>query len=359
MGAIKGPTLVSPKTAGGHFMSYPQDPHQASNQPYGQPGQEPYGQTPHDQTPYGQTPYGQPNIGPFAQPENPYGPAPQQPYGQPNIGPFAQPENPFDNSGGQAQQPYGQPGSPYGNVGGVSQQSFEPYGQPQQYGAPPLQPGYPQQQFFGAQPPAGGGKGKGGVIALVVIAVVVALGVGGYLAFGTTNKITPVASPTGEQQNVTPPAGSSTAPGSGAVTGAATSAPAAVVPPAGSFNPPAGYSSNSLSDDDGCGDYASAAGDFLISTVELSGDSDATSALTTLAGALKSAAGDAEDPTLAGALTAEASFVQQNVAALTPPLVDYGTNFEATPFDTAARAIQSTDDYINGVCGTASWIPSD
>ena len=79
-----------------------------------------YGQQP----PYGQNPYGRP----------PQQPGPPNPYGQPGQNPYGQPP---------AQNPYGQPPQ----QPGYGQPAPNPYGQPQPgYGQAPPQPGYPPQQ---------------------------------------------------------------------------------------------------------------------------------------------------------------------------------------------------------------------
>ena len=330
-------------------MAYPQGP----NNPYGPPEQNPYGQDP-----AAQNPYGQPVSGPYGQPNSPY--SGTQPYGQQAPAPYGQPPNPYGAPGGQPGNPYepydgasGQQGAPYGQPGPYGQQSApygspptlpqSPYGQPQQYGAP-LQPGYPQQQpFYGGQPPIAPKKNTGTIVGVAAVVVVIALAVGGYILFaGKTTPTPPVAGPTTTGQ----PAASG-APSSAPVTGAALT---------GQFNPPASYSSNSLSDDNGCGDYASAAAAFLTSTLGLSGNSAANSALTTLAATLKTGSTDAQDPTLAAALGAEAAFVQGHLSALTPAVADYGSSFDPTSLVSATQPIQATDNYINGVCGTASWI---
>lgn len=130
------------------------------NQPPQQPG--PYGQQPQQPGPYGQPQ----QPGPYGQPQQ----APQPGYGYPQQPPQQAPQ------GVPPQQP---PGAPYGQPqapGGYGQpQQPGPYGQPQQ--APYGQ--YPQ------QPPAGGGGNKK-VLGIVIgaVAVVAALGVGGYFIFG-------------------------------------------------------------------------------------------------------------------------------------------------------------------------------
>jgi len=312
-------------------MAYPQGP----NYPYGPPEQNPYGQDP-----AAQNPYGQPVSGPYGQPGSPYDNT--QPFGQPAPAPYGQPPNPYGAPTAQPGYPYDST-APYGSPAVLGQQ---PYGQPQQYGAP-LQPGYPQQQpFYGGQPPAPPKKNTGMIVGLVAGIVVIALAVGGYLLFA--GKPAP-----------TPPLAGPTSTGLGASTGGPSAAPASGSAHTGQFNPPASYSSNSLSDDNGCGDYASAAAAFLTSTLGLSGDSASNSALTTLAGSLKTGSTDGQDPTLAAALAAEAAFVQQNLSALTPAVADYASSFSPTALVSATQPIQATDNYINGVCGTASWIPTN
>lgn len=126
---------------------------------YNQPG--PYGgQQPQQPGPYGQQP-------------GPYGGPPQQP-GPPQD----QPGYGYPQQGGQ------QPGYGYPQQ---APQGVPPQGQPGPYGHPQQQPGpYGQQQApYGQvpQPPQGGGNKKTGII-LGAVAVVVALGVGGYFLLG-------------------------------------------------------------------------------------------------------------------------------------------------------------------------------
>ncbi|MFC0110449.1 DUF4333 domain-containing protein [Kibdelosporangium aridum] len=152
--------------------------------PYGPGGNDPqqWGQQP-------QQPYGPPSGGFPAQQPGGY---PQQP-GQPQYGGYPQQQQPTAPYGQpQEQSPYGQPHDPNtpGSGGFPAQQ---PYGQPQQqqqypgYGQQPQQPygGYGQQpQYPGQEPP----KKKSGamlwVIVGVVVLVVAALGVLGFVTPG-------------------------------------------------------------------------------------------------------------------------------------------------------------------------------
>ncbi|WP_275464682.1 hypothetical protein [Streptomyces noursei] len=147
---------------------------------YNQPPPGPYGQQPPQPGPYGQPQppapqpgYGYPQQGGPVPPQQGGPVPPQQGYGYPQQAPPQQfpPQQQFPQ---QAQQPpYGQPQQPpYG------QQS--PYGQPQQtpYGTIP-------------QEPESGGNGK--KIALITggVAVVAAIAVGAYFAFGSGGKVKP------------------------------------------------------------------------------------------------------------------------------------------------------------------------
>lgn len=139
-------------------MSNPQQPGQFGP-PHGGP-QPPYNQGP--STPPGgrqpPPPYGQQ---PGQQPPPPYG---QQPGQQPP---------PFGQQPGQGQPLPGQQPPPFGQ----QPQQPQPYGQqpPPPFGQEPVQPGF-------VPPPSGPSKGK--TIKLVVIlAVIVAVGIGGFLAF--------------------------------------------------------------------------------------------------------------------------------------------------------------------------------
>jgi hypothetical protein len=331
-------------------MTYPQDP----NNPYGQPEQNPYGQ-------------GTPNPNPYAQPgQNPYGqptqPQPgglfdsgggQPPFGQgaPNPNPYGQPGNPYDTNAaptqiyGPGQNPYGQPGNPYDASGGQIPQQF---GQQPPYGAP----GYPQQQpFYGAQPPS---KNNTGMIIGIVVAVVAVLGVGGYFLASGSNNPTPnptVASLQSGQPTSQPSSGPSGSPapsagGNGAI---------------GSFTPPSSYSSNALQDDPGCGTYAGGEADFLTSTFDLSTTSDANTAFDKLSSEISSAAGDADDPTLKAAMTAESGYIKSNEPVLSAGMVAYNSSdsLDDTQFSQAFAGDKATDEYINGVCGLASWSPTE
>ncbi|MCE7003428.1 DUF4333 domain-containing protein [Kibdelosporangium philippinense] len=150
--------------------------------PYGPGGNDPqqWGQQP-------QQPYGPPSGGFPAQQPGGY---PQQP-GQPQYGgyPQQQPTAPYGQP--QEQSPYGPPPQDPGSAGFPAQPQ-QPYGQPQQqqypgYGQQPQQPygGYGQQpQYPGQEPP----KKKSGamlwVIVGVVVLVVAAVGVLGFVTPG-------------------------------------------------------------------------------------------------------------------------------------------------------------------------------
>ena len=332
-------------------MSYPQDP----NNPYGQPEQNPYGQGAPNQNPYaqpGQNPYGQPPAQP--QPGGLYDSGGQAPFSQSGQNPYGQPGNPYDPNSAAPTQIYGQPGNPYGppnpfdaSGGQIPQQ--QPFGQPQQpYGVP----GYPQQQpFYGAQPPA---KSNNGMIIGIVVAAVVVLGAGGYFLASShkNNPPSPVVAslPTG-QPSGGPTAGPS---GSPAATGSGGGA-------LGSFSPPSTYSSNALEDDPGCGDFAGGEADFLTSSFDLSSTSEANSAFDKLAAETTTAASDAQDKTLQAAFTAEAAYIKANEAALSAGMVAYSNSpdLSTTQFSQAYNPLKPTDEYINGVCGLASWSPTE
>ncbi|RKE19092.1 hypothetical protein [Streptomyces sp. TLI_171] len=137
---------------------------------------------------YGQ---GQGQQYPQGQPQQPYGAPPAQPgYGAPQPPAYGAPQQP--PAYGAPQQPGQQPGYGYPQqppaYGAPQQPGQQPgYGYPQQQpaGQPPQQwGGVPQQPGYGggfAQPPAPS-KGKGGIIALVVVVVVALVAGVGWFA---------------------------------------------------------------------------------------------------------------------------------------------------------------------------------
>ncbi|MFG2832301.1 hypothetical protein ACGFWI_33375 [Streptomyces sp. NPDC048434] len=124
-------------------------------------------------------------------PPGPYGQQPQQPgpYGQPQQPPAPQPGYGYPQQGGQVpgqQQGYGYPQQ------APQQAPQQGYGYPQQGG----QPGYGQQPPYGGQqtpygmipqgpPETGGGNGKKIGLIVGAVAVVAAIGLGAYFAFGS------------------------------------------------------------------------------------------------------------------------------------------------------------------------------
>ena len=184
--------------------------------------------------------------------------------------------------------------------------------------------------------------------------VVIALGIGGYfLATGNSKKdpVTPAA--TSVQSLIS----------TGGATPGSSGSPAA--PPTGSsggaFTPPSSYASNSLEEDPGCGDYAGGAADFLSDYDSMTSTAAATTEFTSLAGEVKSGAGDAQNSTLAAALDAEAAYIQKNEPALAAGMAAYTNSEDAddSQFGNAFQGIASTDEYINGVCGLDSWSPTE
>lgn len=319
-------------------MSYPQDP----NTPYGQPEQNPnpYGQQ--GQNPYGQA--GQSQGGGLFDSGGQ-----QPPFGQSAPNPYGQPANPYDNNSaptqlyGPGQNPYGQPAGPYDASGGqipqFGQQPQPPYGQQ----------GFPQQQpFYGQQPPA---KNNNGMIIGIVVAVVAVLGVGGYFLASGNNSPSP--NPTLATQSslpILPPAGG----------GSSGPAPAQGNGAIGSFTPPSTYSSGSLADDDGCGDYAGDEADFLTASFDMSTAAEASTAFDKLSAAEITAAADAQDPTLKGGLAAEAGYIKANEAALSAGMVAYNSaSGDESTFTAAFAGDKVNDEYLNGVCDLDSWAPTE
>ncbi|WP_328732525.1 hypothetical protein OHT20_25920 [Streptomyces caniferus] len=125
-------------------------------------------------------------------PPGPYGQQPQQPgpYGQPQQPPAPQPGYGYPQQGGQV--PGQQPGYGY-----PQQAPAQGYGYPQQGG----QPGYGQQAPYGGQQtpygtipqgaPESGGNGKKIGLIIGAVAVVAAIGVGAYFAFGSGGDVKP------------------------------------------------------------------------------------------------------------------------------------------------------------------------
>ncbi|GAA3175463.1 MULTISPECIES: hypothetical protein [Streptomyces] len=129
---------------------------------FNQPPPGPYGQQPQQPGPYGQPQppapqpgYGYPQQGAPVPPQQGYG-YPQQ--GAPQQAPYGQPQQPGPY--GQQQAPYGQQQTPYGSI--------------------------PQ-----GTPPASGGNGKKIGIIVGAVAVVAAIGVGAYFAFGSGGSVPP------------------------------------------------------------------------------------------------------------------------------------------------------------------------
>ncbi|MFI7098703.1 hypothetical protein ACIBK8_05010 [Streptomyces sp. NPDC050161] len=117
--------------------------------------------------PYGQQPQQPQQPGPYGQPQQPQ--APQPGYGYPQQGGQVPPQGYGYPQQGAPQQGYGYPqqGAPYG------QQPQAPYGQQTPYGAIPQ------------GPPESGGSGKKVGLIIGAVAVVAAIGVGAYFAFGS------------------------------------------------------------------------------------------------------------------------------------------------------------------------------
>ncbi|GAA2597189.1 hypothetical protein ACWCO0_28395 [Streptomyces tubercidicus] len=147
--------------------------------------------------PYGQQP---PQPGPYGQPQQP--PAPQPGYGYPQQGGQVPPQQGYGypQQAGQAppQQGYGYP----------QQGGGQPYGQQAPYGG--------QQTPYGTIPQGpeeSGGSGKKVGLIIGGVAVVAAIGVGAYFAFGSGGDVAPytISLPgsvlSGQYQKVTVPGG--------------------------------------------------------------------------------------------------------------------------------------------------------
>ncbi|GAU68183.1 cell surface protein [Streptomyces sp. NBRC 110611] len=140
-------------------------------------------------------------------PPGPYGQQPQQPgpYGQPQQPPAPQPGYGYPQQGGQVppQQGYGYPqqGAPVPPQQGGQVPPQQGYGYPQQPAPQPAfgqQPGSPyggQQTPYGlipqGPPETGGGNGKKIGLIAGAVALVAAIGVGAYFAFGPGGEVKP------------------------------------------------------------------------------------------------------------------------------------------------------------------------
>ncbi|TSB30468.1 hypothetical protein [Streptomyces benahoarensis] len=136
---------------------------------FNQPPPGPYGQQPQQPGPYGQPQ----QPGAYGQPQPP---APQPGYGYPQQGAPVPPQQGYGypQQGAPQQAPYGQPQQP-----GPYGQQQAPYGQQTPYGAIPQGP-----------PPSSGGGKKIGLI-IGGVAVVAAIAVGAYFAFGSGGSVPP------------------------------------------------------------------------------------------------------------------------------------------------------------------------
>ncbi|MFF9481071.1 hypothetical protein [Streptomyces sp. NPDC014733] len=125
--------------------------------------------------PYGQQPQQPQQPGPYGQPQPP---APQPGYGYPQQGAPVPPQQGYGypQQGAPQQAPYGQPQQP----GPYGQQPQAPYGQQTPYGAIPQGP-----------PPSSGGNGKKVGLIIGGVAVVAAIAVGAYFAFGSGGSVPP------------------------------------------------------------------------------------------------------------------------------------------------------------------------
>lgn len=184
-------------------------------------------------------------------------------------------------------------------------------------------------------------------ILLVAAVAAVSVGLGGFfLVSSKSNAITPAAyaDQTSRVAGAVP-----------AVTPPTTHKPAAEDPDPAEvpqarvvFAPPSAYAANSLTADPGCVGY----NDATNASSDALGDSptpaSAAAALTGLGASLQKSAAEAQDPTLAAALAAEAMFVQQAQPVLVTALASGDSDDEVAAY----QPIEDTDTYVSAVCGS-------
>lgn len=271
---------------------------------------------------------------------------PHHPSGQPEL--MSSDRDPVDQysyssaargAGGRPNGPRSDsPGGPNRRLGVLPAHSgFDP--EPDEHSPDERSPG--ENTDESRPPTANGAQSRQGMILTMAMAAV-ALGVGGYfLVSSKGSAVAPVAfsahtNQSAEARNPSPPIAE--APN-------AANAPEA---PAVTFTPPSDYSSNSLVGDPGCVAYNNATNASSDAIGDAPSTAQATAALTVLGGSLQAASGQAQDATLAAALAAESTFVEQNQPTLVTALVSGDSDSEVAAY----QPIEVTDDYVSAVCGS-------
>lgn len=154
----------------------------------GRPAQQPY---PPTVPSYPPAPEGRPGTygGPPAAPYggSPYGGAPGAPYGDGTDSPY----------GREPAVPYGrEPGAPYGGA-------YQPTGANPAYGGQPYRP---DDDPYGGGEPAPGRRGRGPLIAVLAVVLLVVAAGGAFWFLGGQDDPAPVAAPTGSTEAVEPSA---------------------------------------------------------------------------------------------------------------------------------------------------------
>jgi hypothetical protein len=204
---------------------------------------------------------------------------------------------------------------------------------------PPTGTGRSRQQYQGAQ--------NRHNILLVAAVAAASLSLGGYFLLSSkANAITPAAY-ANQSSRVAGAATPTTAP---TTRRPAAEAPfAAAVPQAKVvFEPPSDYASNSLTADPGCVGYNDATNASSAALGDAPTAAAAAAALTGLGTSLQQSAAEAQDPTLAAALTAEAAFVEQDQPILVTALTSGDSDDEVAAY----QPIEDTDTYVSVVCGS-------
>lgn len=196
-----------------------------------------------------------------------------------------------------------------------------------------------RQQYHGAQ-------NRHNVL-LVAIVAAASLGLGGYFLHSSkANAVTPAAfaNQAGRAAGATAPTVAPTTRRPAAEAPFAAAVPQAKVV----FSPPSQYASNSLTADPGCVGYNDATNASSAALGDTPTAATAAAALTGLGASLRQSAGEAQDPTLAAALTAESSFVDQDQPILVAALTSGDSDDEVAAY----QPIEDIDSYVSAVCGS-------